>query len=81
MKTNDKQIVALYREASRLASVALAGEPGLAERAEVHSLACSLIAGGLVTGKSGRAIDRAGQDADQDAMLSDAYDTGSSVGR
>jgi hypothetical protein len=80
-KMNEKNIVALYREASRLASAALAGEPGLAERAEVHSLACSLIAGQLVTPKAGNAVSHGGADSDQESMLQDSYETGSQAGR
>jgi hypothetical protein len=80
-KLNDKQVVALWREATRLAGVALAGDPGLPDKVEINRVAAALICANLVTGKDGRAIDRAGQDSDQDEMLSDAYDTGSSVGR
>ena len=80
-KLNDKAVVSLWREATRLAGVALAGDPGLPDKVEINHVAAALICAGLVTGKDGRAIDRAGQDSDQDEMLSDAYDTGSSVGR
>jgi hypothetical protein len=80
-KVNDKTVVTLWREATRLAGVALAGDPGLPDKAEINHVAAALICAGLVTGKSGRAIDRAGQDSDQDEMLSAAYDQGGQVGR
>jgi hypothetical protein len=80
-KLSDKAVINLWREAVRLASVALAGDPGLPDKSEINHVAAALICANLVTGKAGRATDRAGQDADQDEMLSDAYDTGSSVGR
>ena len=76
-KLNGKTVVTLWREATRLAGVALADEPGLPDKQAVASVAAALICAGLVTGKSGRAIDRAGQDSDQDEMLSDAYEGGS----
>lgn len=73
-KLSDKAVSNLWREATRLAGAALAGDPGLPDKVEINHLAAALICAGLVTGKAGRAIDRAGQDSDQDEMLSDAYD-------
>lgn len=73
-KLNDKQVTNLWREATRLAGVALAGDPGLPDKAEINRVAAALISAGLVAGKSGQAVDHAGQDSEQDSMLSDAYD-------
>ena len=80
-KVNDKTVVTLWREAVRLAMVALAGDSGLPDKEEIGRVAAALICANLVTGKDGRAIDRAGQDSDQDEMLSAAYDQGGQVGR
>jgi hypothetical protein len=73
VKLNDKTVVTLWREATRLAGVALAGDSGLPDKVEIDRVACALISAGLVMGKAGQAINRAGQDSEQDAMLSDAY--------
>ena len=82
MAKESKNAVKMWRAAVSLAGDCLVGDSGLPEKGEVTAVACALLAAGLVTGgKAGRAIDRAGQDSDQDEMLSDAYDTGSSVGR
>jgi hypothetical protein len=80
-KLSDKQVVALWREATRLAGVALAGDPGLPDKVEINRVAAALICANLVTGKDGRATDRAGQDDTQREMLSEAYDQGGQVGR
>jgi hypothetical protein len=73
MKT-DKEISKLYSEARRIAGACLSALPGLPDREEVSNLANALLASGLVTGgKSSSSVDRAGADADQDEMLSDAY--------
>jgi hypothetical protein len=80
MAKSEKQIVALYNAALKLAGAALADQPGLPDRAELHHLACALISANLVTGKSGgNAVDHAG--GDNEAFLQDAYETGGQVGR
>jgi hypothetical protein len=80
-KLNDKQIVALWREATRLAGVALAGDPGLPDKVEINHVAAALICAGLVTGKAGNAVSHGGADSDQESMLQDSYETGSQAGR
>jgi hypothetical protein len=76
----EKQSIQLYRAAHQLASAALAQQPGLPDRAEVHSLACAFIASGITgSGKSGNAVNHAG--GDNEAMLQDAYEDGTQANR
>ena len=74
MKKDSKRVVGLWHEAKRLAGECLADSPGLPDKSEVAAVACALLAAGLVgSGKGGSAVDRAGQDADQNEMLDAAY--------
>lgn len=74
MKATDKKIASLFAEAKRIAGICLGQYPGLPDASEVNSLACALLAAGLVKAP-GRAlrVDHAGQDSDQDAALGRAY--------
>jgi hypothetical protein len=81
MAKSEKQVVALWRSAVKLAGACVVENSGLPDKQEITAIACALLAAGLVTGGKDTGVYRAGQDADQDAMLSDAYDTGSQVGR
>jgi hypothetical protein len=74
-KTKDtKKVVGLWHEAKRLAAECLADSPGLPDKSEVAAVACALLSAGLVgKGSSASSVDRAGQSADQEKMLEDAY--------
>ena len=74
MAKSEKQVVALWHSAVKLAGACLVENSGLPDKQEITAIACALLAAGLVTSGKDTGIDRAGQDDTQNELLSEAYD-------